>query len=161
MLPPAITVFSCCIVRCVVAVLGHRFRLKQKVFFGRTFWHITKSCLRLAYRMIDFHAGLFFGRDGFVSVVVSASTSAATARHRDGTVVSLVCVVVVTTGYHLDELADFEHEVERRILLQEQRVQSIGHGNRVTHAAGQHELLYCLHRGNFFKCVKKSSILDK
>ena len=45
MLPPAITVFSCCIVRCVVAVLGrHRLRLKQKVFFGRTFWrHITKS----------------------------------------------------------------------------------------------------------------------
>ena len=86
--------------------------------------------------MIDFHAGLFFGRDSFVSVVVSAATSAATttARHRDGgTVVSFVSVV--TTGHHLDELADFEHEVERRVLLQELRVQSIRHGNGVTHAA--------------------------
>ena len=85
--------------------------------------------------MIDFHAGLFFGRDSFVSIVVSAATSTTTARHRDGTVISFVSVVVVTTGYHLDELADFEHEVERRVLLQELRVQSIRHGNGVTHAA--------------------------
>ena len=41
---------------------------------------------------------------------------------------------------HLDELADLEHEVERRVLLEEEWVEAVGQGDGFPHPPTHHQL---------------------